>query len=39
LDLAGIEPQNANEKVKEVLALVGLSKFAKSLPRALSGGM
>ena len=39
LDLAGIDPQTANEKVKEVLALVGLSKFAKSLPRALSGGM
>ena len=39
LDLAAIDAQMANEKVREVLALVGLSKFAKSLPRALSGGM
>lgn len=39
LELAGVDKATANDKVKEVLALVGLSKFAKALPRALSGGM
>ncbi|ALK91503.1 ABC transporter ATP-binding protein [Limnohabitans sp. 103DPR2] len=39
LELAGVDKVIADEKVKEVLALVGLSKFAKALPRALSGGM
>ncbi len=39
LDLAGIDKKEANERVTEALALVGLSKFAHVLPRALSGGM
>ncbi|MFN7155397.1 MAG: ABC transporter ATP-binding protein [Acidovorax sp.] len=39
LDLAGVPRQEANARVTEALALVGLSKFAKALPRALSGGM
>ena len=39
LDLAGIDNKQADERVAEALALVGLSKFANALPRALSGGM
>lgn len=39
LDLAGIEKTQADERVANALDLVGLSKFAKALPRALSGGM
>ena len=39
LDLAGINKKEANERVADALALVGLSKFANVLPRALSGGM
>ena len=39
LDLAGINKKESNERVAEALALVGLSKFARVLPRALSGGM
>jgi NitT/TauT family transport system ATP-binding protein len=39
LDLAGVDKATADDKVREVLALVGLSKFATALPRALSGGM
>ncbi len=39
LDLAGIPRKEADSRVAEVLALVGLAKFAGALPRALSGGM
>ncbi len=39
LDLAGVPRAEADTRVAEALALVGLSKFAKALPRALSGGM
>lgn len=39
LDLAGVPRQEADGRVTEALALVGLSKFANALPRALSGGM
>lgn len=39
LDLANMPKRQAQERVEEALALVGLSKFASSLPRALSGGM
>ena len=39
LDLAGVPRQQADAQVAEALALVGLSKFATALPRALSGGM
>lgn len=39
LDLAGVPRQEADDRVAEALALVGLSKFAGALPRALSGGM
>ena len=39
LDLAGVPRAQADARVSEALALVGLSKFAKALPRALSGGM
>lgn len=39
LDLAGVPRQEADARVAEALALVGLSKFASALPRALSGGM
>jgi NitT/TauT family transport system ATP-binding protein len=39
LDLAGVRRQEADAQVAEALALVGLSKFANALPRALSGGM
>ncbi len=39
LDLAGVQRADADARVAEALALVGLTKFAKALPRALSGGM
>ena len=39
LDLAGVPRAEADARVTEALALVGLAKFAHALPRALSGGM
>ena len=39
LDLAGVPRKDADARVAESLALVGLDKFAGALPRALSGGM
>ncbi|MFT4242234.1 MAG: ABC transporter ATP-binding protein [Acidovorax sp.] len=39
LDLAGLPRAEANARVADALALVGLDKFATALPRALSGGM
>jgi len=39
LDLAGMPKAQSQAQVDEALALVGLSKFANELPRALSGGM
>ena len=39
LDLAGVPRKEADARVMESLALVGLQKFANALPRALSGGM
>ena len=39
LDLAGVPRKEADARVTESLALVGLEKFANALPRALSGGM
>ncbi|MBO9651225.1 MAG: ABC transporter ATP-binding protein [Variovorax sp.] len=39
LDLAGVPRKEAEGRVSEALELVGLEKFASSLPRALSGGM
>jgi NitT/TauT family transport system ATP-binding protein len=39
LELAGMPRKEADQRVTEALALVGLSKFDQSLPRALSGGM
>jgi len=39
LDLAGVPRKDADARVADALALVGLSKFATALPRALSGGM
>ena len=39
LDLAGVPRPDADARVAEALALVGLDKFAGALPRALSGGM
>ena len=39
LDLAGVPPNEADDRVAEALSLVGLDKFASALPRALSGGM
>jgi len=39
LDLAGVPRKEADARVMESLALVGLEKFAGALPRALSGGM
>jgi NitT/TauT family transport system ATP-binding protein len=39
LDLAGVPRSEAEARVADALALVGLSKFAKALPRNLSGGM
>lgn len=39
LDLAGVPRAEADTRVSEALELVGLGKFAKVLPRELSGGM
>ena len=39
LDLAGAARAEADARVADALALVGLSRFATALPRALSGGM
>ena len=39
LDLAGMPRADADARVTDALALVGLARFAKALPRALSGGM
>ncbi len=39
LDLAGVPRTEADGRVADALALVGLTKFARALPRALSGGM
>src|SRR3954465_9590751 len=39
LDLAGVPSADAEQRVQEALALVGLAKFASALPRNLSGGM
>ena len=39
LDLAGVAREAAAPRVAEALALVGLTRFAKALPRTLSGGM
>jgi NitT/TauT family transport system ATP-binding protein len=39
LMLAGVDRQEARERVREALALVGLSAFADLHPRQLSGGM
>ncbi|MBE9205080.1 ABC transporter ATP-binding protein [Nostoc sp. LEGE 06077] len=39
LKLAGISQQDAQPLVQQVLALVGLTDFAHSYPRQLSGGM
>jgi len=39
LDLAGLPRVEADARVADALALVGLSKFAAVLPRNLSGGM
>ncbi|MGZ5888797.1 MAG: ABC transporter ATP-binding protein [Ramlibacter sp.] len=39
LDLAGVPRAEADRRVQDALALVGLAKFAAALPRNLSGGM
>jgi NitT/TauT family transport system ATP-binding protein len=39
LDLAGVPRKTADLEVEEILGTVGLSDFASSLPKALSGGM
>jgi NitT/TauT family transport system ATP-binding protein len=39
LDLAGVPRSQADSRVDDALALVGLAKFANALPRNLSGGM
>jgi NitT/TauT family transport system ATP-binding protein len=39
LDLHGVPRAEADARVADALALVGLAKFAKVLPRNLSGGM
>jgi len=39
LRLAGVARKDAQPRIDEALALVGLSDFHKSYPRALSGGM
>lgn len=39
LEVAGVPRDEADQRVHEVLNLVGLDKFARALPRELSGGM
>ena len=39
LDLAGVPRAEAETRVMDALALVGLAKFTSALPRNLSGGM
>jgi NitT/TauT family transport system ATP-binding protein len=39
LDLAGMDRKQADQRVADALALVGLDKFTNALPRNLSGGM
>jgi len=39
LDLAGVPRAEADARVRDALAMVGLAKFADNLPRELSGGM
>jgi len=39
LDLAGVPRAEADERVRDALATVGLAKFGDTLPRELSGGM
>jgi NitT/TauT family transport system ATP-binding protein len=39
LDLAGVPRSEADRRVADALALVGLTRFARALPRTLSGGM
>ena len=39
LDLAGLPRAESDARVAEALGLVGLTRFATALPRALSGGM
>jgi NitT/TauT family transport system ATP-binding protein len=39
LELRGVGKKEAQERVDELLALVGLTAFAKAYPRQLSGGM
>lgn len=39
LDLAGVPRAEADARVAEALALVGLTRFTGALPRQLSGGM
>jgi len=39
LDLARVPRDEADERVRRALALVGLSNFGKAYPRELSGGM
>jgi NitT/TauT family transport system ATP-binding protein len=39
LDLAGVNRSEAEKRVMDVLTMVGLEKFSRSLPRELSGGM
>ena len=39
LDLTGVPRPQADDRVEEALALVGLAEFASALPRSLSGGM
>jgi NitT/TauT family transport system ATP-binding protein len=39
LDLGGVTRAEAETRVSDALALVGLAKFANALPRNLSGGM
>jgi len=39
LDLSGVPRAEADARVADALALVGLTRFHEALPRALSGGM
>jgi NitT/TauT family transport system ATP-binding protein len=39
LDLAGVPRAESDGRVADALALVGLTRFARALPRTLSGGM